>query len=236
MNDGAPGTGHRAGAGRRTLNASTSLPGAGVLGGTIAVQHLAPKCGDPAPTKRAPWPPSSVVAAARALLILTDVGVMLLAGCGYHLIGATSSLPARLQKLYVAPLVNQTSRAEVDQRLTEQISQEWVRRGRFQLVSNSDQADAVLSGTVVSVNVNPVQFDQVGRATEYQLTVVADIQLVDRTGPKPIVLWHDKNFSLSQAYPVDVNATNYFDQEIAALDQLATNFARTLVVTILEGF
>jgi outer membrane lipopolysaccharide assembly protein LptE/RlpB len=157
-------------------------------------------------------------------------------GCGYHLIGATSSLPARLQKLYVAPLVNQTSRAEVGQRLTEQISQEWVRRGRFQLVSNSDQADAVLSGTVVSVNVNPVQFDQVGRATEYQLTVVADIQLVDRTGPKPVVLWHDKSFSLSQPYPVDVNATNYFDQEIAALDQLATNFARNLVVTILEGF
>jgi outer membrane lipopolysaccharide assembly protein LptE/RlpB len=157
-------------------------------------------------------------------------------GCGYHLVGATSNLPAKLQKLYVAPFVNQTSRAEVDQRLTEQISQEWVRRGRFQLVSSADEADAVLSGTVVAVNVSPVQFDSVGRATQYQLTVVADIQLVDRTGPKPVVLWHQKNFSLSQPYPVDVNATNYFDQEVAALDELSINFARNLVVTILEGF
>jgi outer membrane lipopolysaccharide assembly protein LptE/RlpB len=164
------------------------------------------------------------------------LGALLAGGCGYHLIGASSNLPARLQKLYVAPLVNQTSRAEVDQRLTEQISQEWVRRGRFELVSSAEQADAVLSGTVVSVIANPVQFDQVGRATQYQLTVTADVQLVDRTGPKPVVIWHEKNFSLSQAYPVDVNATNYFDQEVAALDELAINFARTLVVTILEGF
>lgn len=177
---------------------------------------------------RGPWP------VARR----TFLGFLLIAtaGCGYHLVGATSNLPARLQKLYVAPFVNQTSRAEVDQRLTEQITQEWVRRGRFQLVSSSDQADAVLSGTVVSVSVNPVQFDQVGRATQYQLSVVADIQLVDRTGPKPVVLWHDKGFSLSQPYQVDVNTTDYFDREVEALDLLATSFARNLVVTILEGF
>jgi len=167
---------------------------------------------------------------------LAGLCLLAAAGCGYHLVGATSTLPARLQKLYVAPFANQTSRAEVDQRLTEQVSQEWVRRGRFQLVSSSDQADAVLSGTVVAVNVNPVQFDQVGRATQYQLTVIADIQLVDRTGEKPVVLWHDKGFSLSQPYQVDVNTTDYFDREVEAMDLLATNFARNLVVTILEGF
>jgi outer membrane lipopolysaccharide assembly protein LptE/RlpB len=160
----------------------------------------------------------------------------LLTGCGYHLVGASSTLPPRLQKLYVAPFVNQTSRSEVDQRLTEQITQEWVRRARFQLVSSSDQADVVLSGTVTAVNVNPVQFDQVGRATQYQITVVADIQLVDRTGEKPVVMWHDKNFSLSQPYQVDVSTTDYFDREVEALDRLSLNFARTLVVTILEGF
>lgn len=168
--------------------------------------------------------------------LFVGLGALLSLGCGYHLVGATSTLPPRLQKLYIAPFVNQTGRAEVDQRLNEQISEEWVRRGRFQLVSATEQADAVLSGTVVAVNVSPVQFDSVGRATQYQLTVVADIQLVDRTGEKPVVLWHDKTFSLSQPYQVDVNTTDYFDREVEALDVLATNFARNLVVTILEGF
>jgi outer membrane lipopolysaccharide assembly protein LptE/RlpB len=158
------------------------------------------------------------------------------AACGYHLVGTSSNLPARLQTLYVAPFINQTSRSEVDQRLTEQITQEWVRRGRFQLVASGDKADAVLSGTVKSAVVNPVQFDQQGRATEYQLTVIADVQLVDRTGEKPVVLWRDERFARNTAYPVDPLAKDYFDREIEALDRLSRDFARDLVVTILEGY
>jgi outer membrane lipopolysaccharide assembly protein LptE/RlpB len=168
--------------------------------------------------------------------VLALAAALGLPGCGYHLIGLSSNLPARLTKLHVAPLVNQTTRAELDQRLTEQITQEWVRRGRFQLVSQADQADAVLSGRIVSANVMPVRFDSVGRASEYQLQVTADIQLVDRTGEKPVVLWHDAHFSRSTSYQVDVNATNYFDRDVQAIEQLALDFARGLVVTILEGF
>jgi outer membrane lipopolysaccharide assembly protein LptE/RlpB len=162
--------------------------------------------------------------------------LFLLAGCGYHLVGASSNLPAKLQKLYVAPFVNQTGRSELDQRLTEQVTQEWVRRGRFQLVASADLADAVLSGTISSAGSNPVQFDSLGRATQYQLTVVADVQFVDRTGEKPVVLWHEARFSRSVAYQVSVSVTTYFDQEIQAMDSLALDFARGLVVTVLEGF
>ena len=157
-------------------------------------------------------------------------------GCGYHLVGQSSSLPAKLQKLYVAPFVNQSGRAELDQRLTEEVSQEWVRRGRFQLVSSAEQADVVLSGTVSAAVTSPVQFDQRGRATEYQFIVVADVQLVDRTGEKPVVLWREQRFSRSSAFQVDVNATDYFDRTVEAMDLLARDFARGLVVTILEGF
>jgi outer membrane lipopolysaccharide assembly protein LptE/RlpB len=94
----------------------------------------------------------------------------------------------------------------------------------------------VLSGTVKSAVVNPVQFDQQGRATEYQLTVIADVQLVDRTGEKPVVLWRDERFARNTAYPVDPLAKDYFDREIEALDRLSRDFARDLVVTILEGY
>lgn len=157
-------------------------------------------------------------------------------GCGYHLVGTSSNLAPTLQTLYVAPLISQTARSEVDQRLTEQITQEWVRRGRFQLVSSGDKADAVLSGTIKSAIVNPVQFDQQGRATQYQLTVTIDIQLVDRTGEKQVVLWRDERFSRNTAYPVDPLAKDYFDREIEALDTLSRSMARDLVTTILEGF
>ena len=181
---------------------------------------------------RAPKRPGS----ARRLLALAAVPVALSVGCGYHLVGTSSNLAPTLQTLYVAPLINQTARSEVDQRLTEQISQEWVRRGRFQLVSSGDKADAVLSGTVKSAVVNPVQFDPQGRATQYQLTVTIDVQLVDRTSDKQVVLWHDQQFSRNTAYPVDPLARDYFDREVEALDTLSRSMARDLVTTILEGF
>jgi hypothetical protein len=181
---------------------------------------------------RAPARSSRGAIVALAVLLLSAVAP----GCGYRLVGTSSNLPPKLKKLYVAPFINQTTRAELDQRLTEQVTQEWVRRGRFQLVSSPEQADAVLSGTIVAALVIPVQFDQEGRATQYQLTVSADIQLVDRTGQKPVTLWRDPRFARSSPYNVNVNATNYFDQEIQAIDQLSLDFARALVVTILEGF
>jgi outer membrane lipopolysaccharide assembly protein LptE/RlpB len=164
---------------------------------------------------------------------LATVGVT---GCGYRLVGYSSNLPTNLSKLYVAHFVNQSTRAELDQRLTEQITQEWVRRGRFQLVSQAEQADAVLSGTITSAATTAVRFDELGRASEYQMIVTADVQLVDRTGEKPVTLWHDARFSRSMSYQIDVNAANYFDREVEAMERLARDFARGLVVTILEGF
>lgn len=172
----------------------------------------------------------------RALAVIGACAGLLAVSCGYHLVGVSSTLPADLKKLYVAPFVNQSGRPELDQRLTEQVTQEWVRRGRFQLVSNAAAADAVLTGTVVAAVVSPVRFDERGRANEYQLMVTADVQFVDRTGEKPVVLWHDARFSRTTTYQVDANAVNYFDREVEAMENIALDFARGLVVTILEGF
>ncbi len=168
--------------------------------------------------------------------MVAAAATVLLGGCGYALVGASNNLPERLHTLYVAPFVNQTARAELDQRLTEEVSQEWVRRGRLQLVSSADQADAVLSGNIVSANVAPVRFDDEGRATEYLLTVAADVQLVDTTGEKPVVLWKDARFSRNTSYEVNVSAADYFDRQVEAIERVSREFARGLVVTILEGF
>lgn len=165
------------------------------------------------------------------------LALLLAGGCGYHLVGTSSgNLPAKLQKLYVAPLVNQTGRPELDQRLSEELSREWLRRGRFQLVGAAEEADAVLSGTLLYAQSTPVQYDAQGRATEYQLLVVADMQLVDRTGPKPQELWHEPRLSRTVTYQVDASAADYFDRELEAIERLAREFARAVVVNILEGF
>ena len=158
------------------------------------------------------------------------------AGCGYGLVGQSSNLPPHLETLYVVPFINQSGRAELDQRLIEAVTGEWVRRARFRLVTSAEAADAVLTGKITTVVSTPVRFDQSGRATEYQLTVVAEVQLVDRTTPKPTTVWQDARFNRAVAYPVSPDATDYFDREVEAMNELSRDFARALVATILEGF
>ncbi len=157
-------------------------------------------------------------------------------GCGYHLVGATSSLPDDLQILYVEPFKNQTSWSDIDQRLAEAISQEWVRRRRFQLVNSADGADIVLKGTISSVIIAPVTFDDSGRATEYQMTLRSSVQLVDVRGEKPEPLWEDRAFSRRTSYDVDVSAVDYFDRQVEAMNGLSRDFARGLVSAVMEGF
>jgi outer membrane lipopolysaccharide assembly protein LptE/RlpB len=157
-------------------------------------------------------------------------------GCGYGLVGTSSNLAPHLETLYVVPFINQSGRAELDQRMIEAITQEWVRRARFQLVTSAEAADAVLTGKIIAVISTPVRFDEAGRANEYQLTVAADVQLVDRTTPEPTAVWQDPRFTRSVSYQVNVDAADYFDREVEAMTELSRDFARALVATILEGF
>ncbi len=157
-------------------------------------------------------------------------------GCGYHLVGAASSLPDELQVLYVAPFENQTSWSDIDQRLAEAISQEWVRRRRFQLVDSEAEADIALKGIITSVITAPVTFDDSGRATEYQMTLRASVQLVDVRGEEPEILWEDRAFSRRTSYDVDVSAVDYFDRQVIAMTGLSRDFARSLVSAVMEGF
>ncbi|MGD8441346.1 MAG: LPS assembly lipoprotein LptE [Holophagae bacterium] len=161
-----------------------------------------------------------------------------LAGCGYHLVGTSSYLPPEIQTLNVQLFDNQTARADMDQRVAEALNLEWVRRGRFQLVDRPDQADIVLSGVISRLSVIPVSFDESGRATEYQMTLMTSVRLEDvRDEEKdPVVLWEDTAFSRRTSYAVNEDAVDYFDRQREAMDELSRDYSRALVSAVLEGF
>ena len=173
----------------------------------------------------------------RVWLVLTLLLGSLTSSCGYHLVGTKGSyLGPELKTLYVSTFSNQTQFSDMGQRLTEAVTREWVRRRRFQLVDDKKKADLSLEGRIVSVNVSPVQFDDAGRASKYQMTLVAAMALYDVRGEKPKLLWQDKGFSRRTSYGVDPRAADYFDRQMQAMDILSEDYARALVSTILEGF
>jgi len=167
------------------------------------------------------------------VFMVTGLGFV---GCGYHLVGTSSSLPPELKVLQVRTFENTSGWAEMDQRLTEAVVAEWVRRRRFELTEDEDNADLVLKGVISSIRVNPVTFDESGRATEYQMSLTAAVEVFDVRNDEPVLLWEDKAFSRRTSYEVDVSAVDYFDRQMEAMDEVALEFARGLVSAILEGF
>jgi outer membrane lipopolysaccharide assembly protein LptE/RlpB len=166
-----------------------------------------------------------------ALLVVAD-----LTACGYHLVGTTSFLPEDIETIHVEKFANQTKWVDMDQRLTEALTLEWVRRRRLRLVDDPEQADVILSGTIQRLAVIPVTYDEQGRANEYQMSLQTMVQLKDVRQEEAEVLWEDKAFSRRTSYEVDPSAVDYFDRQNVAMDVLSRDYSGALVTAVLEGF
>ncbi len=159
---------------------------------------------------------------------------VLLSGCGYALVGRTSTLPEDIRKIYVEALENTTRRSQLEQILARAIADEFVTRRRFEVVSNRSEADGILSGTVNSFSVRPVTFSAGGRATEYEIVIGA--QMVFTRAATDEVLWKQDRYYFRELYEADVSEENFFSRQDVAIEEVAVKFAQTLVIDLLEGF
>ena len=171
----------------------------------------------------------------KAKILTAALAALVLAGCGYGLVGRTSSLPEDITKVHVATLANRTTRTQVNQILTQAIASEFVRRQRYEVVASRTQAHAVLTGTVVSFRVRPVAFGQGNRATEYEVFIGAQMEF-RRTDGSDQVLWQQPNYQFRETYEADVSEVDFFSREDEAIELVARKFAESMVIDILEGF
>jgi outer membrane lipopolysaccharide assembly protein LptE/RlpB len=155
-------------------------------------------------------------------------------GCGYSLTGRSSTLPPEVQTIGIPVFVNQTSRPELEQRITEHIVDEFVTRGRVRIVSGEEGAQAVLNGTIFSYTSVPVVINEQGRATRYEIMITARVVL--REVGTDHTLWSDDRFLFKEQYELAKLAETFIDREIVAIDDVAGDFARRVVTSILEGF
>lgn len=166
-----------------------------------------------------------------AALIL--VAALLTPACGYRLSGTTSVLPEHVRNFVVMPFENRTGRPEIEQRVTEAVAQLLSRRGRYRVVTDLDDADAVLSGAVTGYRTSAVQFSPSGRAT--RLEAVVQVQATLRETATDELLWNQSGLLFREQFEVPETG-NFFDQETEALVDIAEGVAQALVNSIFEGF
>ncbi len=161
--------------------------------------------------------------------------VLLLAGCGYALVGHSNFLDPKIRTIQVPSFINRTTRVELEQRVTQAVAEEFVTRGRLKLVTQPNDADVIMRGSIDSFGIFPIAFNNQGRATQYQVAITAKIELLDHRNDDK-VLWKNDQYRFTENYQVDITSTDAFDQETRAIQDIAQRFSETLVTNLLEGF
>ncbi len=155
------------------------------------------------------------------------------AQCGYRLRGTGSFLPPHVKRVNVPMFKNLTTRFELDVKLTRSVIDELVARGKVEVVADNANADAVLVGEIISFTVNPIAFSDRNTADRYSIHIVARVVLRDTSNQKEI--FSNPNFVYQEEYEVPPG-TDFESWENQAISKVAEKFARSLVITILEGF
>lgn len=168
----------------------------------------------------------------RNLLILLSLSLLGMS-CGYGLRGTGSSLPPHIRTINIPMFENNTTRFQLDLKLTQSVRDELVARGEVDVTADRTNADAVLIGEVTSFTVQPIGFDQDASADSYNIVVVAKIVLRDLVNNR--ILFSNPNFSYQQEYKVP-DGTDFESVQQQAIEAVAVKFARTLVINLLEGF
>src|SRR5438093_12916987 len=100
--------------------------------------------------------------AVRHVLLLS--ASVLAASCGYRLSGRSRFLPPDLRRLAIPVFQNETRRADIEQRITENLLDEFIKRGGYATQPQREGADAILEGTVTGYSSSPVTLSRAGKA------------------------------------------------------------------------
>jgi TolB-like protein len=158
---------------------------------------------------------------------------LVLGGCGYRLAGSGGVLPPHIRDIAVRPFENLTTRPEIEQRVTEDVSRELSRRRRYSVVTDASRADAVLDGAITGYHTRPVQFGEEGRQT--QVEAVVTLRATLREVATDRVLWSQAGLIFRGQFEVSDTGAEFFDEETLALDEIARGAAGVVVTSILEG-
>jgi hypothetical protein len=136
------------------------------------------------------------------------------------------------QTIAVPTFTNTTSTYRIEQRLTEAVRQELIRRTQFSVVPDN-QGDVVMAGEVLSYIAIPVIFNRQGRGSAYTMVVDMNVRVTETKTGK--VLFRNDRFSFRDVYELAQSSSEFVPEDPAALDRLARRFASSLVASVMHA-
>lgn len=169
--------------------------------------------------------------------LLAAAAGALASACGYALQGRGITTDPSIRRIGVPLFKDRSGKPGLDARVTQAVMEELLKRGRFTVVRDATNVDAVVEGEIQSWNVLPVGFSAesgVTQASRYSISLTASV-VYRKIGQKE-PLWSNEAFSQRDEYDMGEKASTYFDREEQTIERLSAAFARSLVAAMLEAF
>ena len=98
-------------------------------------------------------------------------------GCGYSLAGRGSFLPDYIRVIGVPTFANRTTLFNLETQMTEKVRAELIGRGKYKIVPDIANVDALLTGEVTGVAITPLTFTGGQLASRFVITISARVEI-----------------------------------------------------------
>lgn len=169
-----------------------------------------------------------------AVIIITALMGMFLAGCGYHSPGTADKwVGAGGRTLRVELFDNRTSEPYLDTILADEITAQFARSRLVEVTEMRDAADLLVTGTITSFSSSALAYNPKDNISEYRAQLKANAKLLRRSDNA--ILWQG-NLSRSETYSSRDDKSLQRTSESLAARVAARRMAEDLMARLLEDF
>jgi Lipopolysaccharide-assembly len=159
---------------------------------------------------------------------------MVVGVCGYKQAGKGKSLPANIKTIAVPVFQNTSLKYRVEQRFTQAVIDEILKRARaLRVVTNQENADAVLDGDIRQFHAGGSLLDDRGRTRVWDVRIVVSVVVRDLKTHR--IIFQNPRMAFEGEYQLSDDPQSFFNEENPAVDRIAKDFAQTIVSTLMEG-
>lgn len=163
-------------------------------------------------------------------LLATCYLLLFFAGCVKQ---PASVLPLYVKKIAINNFTNTTVQYGIEDKLSRKVIDEFLRDGRLEIVK-PEEADALLSGIIVTYNLEPVSYDAQGVIEQYKLYIGVDVTFKDVR--ENTVLWTENNIHEDYTYYVLAKAGQLVETEYDAQEVVTDFLSRDIVKRTIVGW
>jgi len=141
-------------------------------------------------------------------------------------------MPQHIKKIAVRQILNRTEVFALEDKFYNELYDEFLRNGSYQIVSENDGAEGVVVTTISRYLNVPVQYDSQLIPTVYQMNIWLDVVFMDKTTNAPV--WREPAFLGTQVYAASTLPGGM--TEVQARDEIFKQLSRDIVKRTVDGF